>query len=239
MGFAPGLRTAVDLAVHGQFSDLLTRVKHRIQDGLYREHVSFGFRRDVSLPFAAPRAKKPITIRELTASDIPLLFPASEAESNEGEFEVARWRRHVIATETPTCFVGIDETSGRPCYMQWLTGAAHNAQIQTLGSFPILQSNEALLENAYTPSQYRGMGIMSAAMALIAERAVDIGARYVITFVDQDNVASLKGCQRSGFSAHLIRRQREYAFGLFRTLRFEALPDGFSMPHERAVTSRI
>ena len=148
-------------------------------------------------------------------------------EANE-----VRWRRHVIATKLPTCFVAINETSGQPCYIQWLTGAAYNAQIQTLGAFPVLQADEALLENAYTPAQYRGLGIMSAAMAMIAERARDLGARYVITFVDQHSVASLKGCQRSGFSAHLIRREREYAFGLFRTLRFEALPNGFLMPHD-------
>jgi len=232
MSFVPGFRTAVDLVIRGDFAALLSRLRRRLGDGLYREHLSFGLRRDISLPFRAPKAKLPVTIREIREGDVPLLFPAEDVTPDGCEPDDVRWRKHVLATKLPTCFVAVDEATGQPCYIHWLTGAAHNAQIQALGSFPMLEADEALLENAYTPVRYRGLGIMSAAMALIAERALDLGARYVITFVDQHNIASLKGCRRSGFSAHLIRRQREYAFGLFRTLRFEALPDGFLMPHE-------
>ncbi|GJD73630.1 GNAT family N-acetyltransferase [Methylobacterium goesingense] len=234
MSVVPGLKTALDLTIRGQFSELLPRITRHLRQGFYREHLSFGLRRDIFIPFLTPRAKLSISVREIKDSDIPLLFPAAELTSDGREPDEVRWRKQVIATKLPSCFVAVDEGTGQPCYMQWLTGAAYNSQIQTLGSFPLLQSDEALLENAYTPSQYRGLGIMSAAMALIAERARDLGARYVITFVDQHNIASLKGCQRSGFSAHLIRRQREYVFGLFRTLQFEALPNGFLMPHEKS-----
>lgn len=232
MSFVPGFRTAVDLVIRGEFEGLVTRLRGRVGQGLYREHLSFGLRRDISVPFPAPTAKLPITVREIRESDVALLFPAADVTPAGHESDDVRWRRHVLGTRLPTCFVAVDETTGQPCYMHWLTAAAYNAQIQALGSFPMLQADEAVLENAYTPARYRGLGIMSAAMALIAERARDLGARYVITFVDQHNIASLKGCRRAGFSAHLIRRQREYAFGLFRTLRFEALPDDFRMPHE-------
>jgi RimJ/RimL family protein N-acetyltransferase len=50
------------------------------------------------------------------------------------------------------------------------------------------------------------LGIMSAAMALIAERATEVGARHVLTFVDQHNIASLKGCQRAGFHPQRLAR---------------------------------
>ena len=108
--------------------------------------------------------------------------------------------------------------------MQWLFGYSDNAFIRQLGGFPELAQNEALLENAYTPAKYRGLGIMSAAMAQIAERATDFGARYVITFVNEDNVASLKGCQRSGFAPHLLHHRKQMLFGLLRRDRFEELP---------------
>ena len=81
------------------------------------------------------------------------------------------------------------------------------------------------MENAYTPSRYRGLGIMSAAMAQIAERAVDFGASHVITFVDEDNVASLKGCQRAGFNPQLLHHRIRVAFGLFKQDRFEPLTE--------------
>ena len=67
---------------------------------------------------------------------------------------------------------------------------------------------------------------MSAAMALIAERAADIGARHVLTFVGLDNIASLKGCQRAGFNPLLLHRATRIGFGTLRRDRFEALPEG-------------
>ncbi|MFL5111096.1 MAG: hypothetical protein ACJ8DL_10390 [Microvirga sp.] len=55
--------------------------------------------------------------------------------------------------------------------MQWLMSSDQNWQIQTIGAFPKLKPDEALLENAYTPASHRGLGIMPAAMALIAAKA--------------------------------------------------------------------
>jgi RimJ/RimL family protein N-acetyltransferase len=104
--------------------------------------------------------------------------------------------------------------------------SADNDFIQSLGGFPQLAPNEALLENAYTPANYRGLGIMSAAMALIAERAADFGARYVLTFVDEQNTPSLKGCERSGFHPHMLHHRMQKGFGVIRKDRFEMLRAG-------------
>jgi RimJ/RimL family protein N-acetyltransferase len=50
-------------------------------------------------------------------------------------------------------------------------------------------------------------------MAQIAERADQFGARCVVTFVDEGNAASLKGCARAGFVPYLRRQEQ---FRLFR-----------------------
>jgi RimJ/RimL family protein N-acetyltransferase len=105
--------------------------------------------------------------------------------------------------------------------MQWVVPAAENQRLKQVSGnlYPTLQPEEALLEGAYTPEAYRGMGIMGAAMALVAERAADHGARWVITFVDEHNPASFKGCVRAGFSPYLRRHER---FRLFhRSVSFE------------------
>jgi RimJ/RimL family protein N-acetyltransferase len=87
--------------------------------------------------------------------------------------------------------------------------------------YPLLQPDEALLEGAFTPQAYRGLGIMGAAMSLVAQRAADHGARWVITFVDEQNAASFKGCVRAGFSPYLRRCER---FRLFhRSVSFEPI----------------
>jgi hypothetical protein len=94
--------------------------------------------------------------------------------------------------------------------MQWVIPAAENNRLREFfgNLYPALRPDEALLEGAYTPVPYRGMGIMGAAMALVAERAADHGARWVITFVEEQNQASFKGCVRAGFSAYLRRHER-------------------------------
>ena len=53
---------------------------------------------------------------------------------------------------------------------------------------------------------------MSTAMASIAERGTDLGARWVLTFVGTENTASLKGCARAGFSTYTGRLQEWRAF---------------------------
>jgi hypothetical protein len=54
----------------------------------------------------------------------------------------------------------------------------------------------------------RAACLAPAAMAQIAERADQFGARWVVTFVDEGNAASLKGCARAGFVPYLRRDER-------------------------------
>src|SRR5258708_31525036 len=54
---------------------------------------------------------------------------------------------------------------------------------------------------------------MACAMAQIAERARPLGVRWVITFVDETSVPSLKGCAKAGFVPYVRRLE---SFRLFR-----------------------
>jgi RimJ/RimL family protein N-acetyltransferase len=107
--------------------------------------------------------------------------------------------------------------------MQWAIPSGENDRMRAFfgNLFPALGPNEALLEGAYTPPAYRGKGIMSEAMARVAENAGALGARWVITFVDQRNTASLKGCVRAGFAPYLKRHERFRL--LHRQVRFEPI----------------
>jgi hypothetical protein len=201
MSILPGASRALHLLAEGRLSALRGKLESRMRGGLYREDLSYGLRRDLRLPFAAPQAKIPIAVREARASDADPLFSPDAPGAVPEEREDLAWRRELLATGLPTCFVAVDERDGTPCYAQWLMAAEQNDKIQAIGSFPLLQPGEALLENAYTPPRYRGFGIMPAAMALIAERAVELSAWSVITFVHHDNIPSLKGCRKAGFSA--------------------------------------
>ncbi len=201
---------------------LRMRVAGRLRLGLRFETIRFGLRRDLAQPFPAPAAKIPISVRPLAESDLPALLAVDATTSPEDRFQIAS-RRVMADRHLAGGFVAVDERDGRPCYVQWLFGAGDNDFVRRLQGFPQLAPDEALLEGAYTPASHRGLGIMPAAMALIAEKAEAIGARYVITFVDLTNIPSLKGCQRSGFSPDLLHRLVGLGFGFFRRDSFTKL----------------
>ena len=193
--------------------------------GLYETSCRFGLRRDLSKPLQTPVAKIPITVRPATADDMEALFSDAAAAGNPEEQSQLAWRRDFAIIVGKGCFVAIDSRDGTPCYAQWLFSSSENPAIARVGGFPPLALDEALLENAYTPVNYRGQRIMSAAMAMIAERAADFGARYVMTYVRDSNIASLKGCVRAGFYPHLLHTQVRACFGLIKKDTYEVLPE--------------
>lgn len=199
------------------------KVLEEFRRWLYSDSFSFGLRRDLQQPFVAPPAKIPILVRPLAENDKPKIF-ADEGYS-------LHIRHDFLDENIPTCYLATT-TDGDPCYIQWLMSPSHNRQIQAYfrGLFPVLASDEALLEYAYTLEKYRGQKIMPSAMAQFAEKAADFGARWVITFVEQDNIPALKGCKNAGFYPYLIRRERWRLFR--RSLTFTPLPDGTPYPFD-------
>lgn len=197
-----------------------SRIARRLEQGIYSGSRRYGLRRDLTVPLETPKAKIPIEIRPLQLEDLEILLPIACAE----HAEIAA-RRRLVALLPTGCHVAVDLRTNTPCYMQWLVGHKDNPRIRKVGGFPDMKPDEALLEGAYTPPAHRGLRIMSEAMALIAEKAHDLGARYVLTFVAEDNIASLKGCQRSGFNPHLMHSYRQFGYELYRQNRFAVLPD--------------
>ncbi len=228
--FPHQLDRALYLAREGRYAEIGKRLASR----LYEEWFSYGLRRDLSIALEVPKARIPISIREIRDTDIPHLFPETTAHLPQDEQREIEARRAHLSRNIPTCYVAIDSRNERPCFAQWLMGPQQNEEIQRFfnGRFPLLQPDEALLENAYTPLEYRGKGIMPTAMAMIAERAIDTGCRYVLTFVARENIPSLKGCTKAGFSPHLLRHDIRILFHLFKRRRFTHLPDGFVFAHE-------
>jgi RimJ/RimL family protein N-acetyltransferase len=210
----------------GRAGELAARLAGRWKLGFHAEQTRYGLLRDVSQKFAAPPAKIPLAVRPLQDRDLPALFGHAGPESELAERLEVAWRHAFIEKGAHGGFVAIDERSDTPCYVQWLLSPRDNGFIAKLGGFPPLADGEALLENAYTPPAFRGLGVMAAAMAQIAKRAGDFGASKVLTFVATDNIASLKGCQRAGFHPHLLHRRSRFGFGLFTRDRFETLPEG-------------
>lgn len=195
-----------------QAARLRQKVAGRMQQGFYSEFMGYGLRRDLGQPLEKPQAKIPLYIRPLKVEDLGILLPLmSDLEDSEKKQII--WRRHFYKKIPNGCFVAIDARTDKPCYMQWLLGSNDNPSLARFKSFPRLERKEALLEQAYTIPSHRGLGIMSAAMAEIAERAEDFGAEHVFTFVEGKGKASLKACRHAGFEPYLLHRRIQIGYG--------------------------
>lgn len=205
---------------------LRQRIQGRFKPALVSRTVRYGLRRDLTVPIEHVAAKIPISVRRMTAADLEILLPEDASALPPADQMEVQWRRiFVDKVGFAEGFVAIDERDGQPAYMQWLFGHRQNDKVEQLGGFPALGRDEALLESAYTPPSHRGLGIMSAAMALFAEQAADVEARYVHTFVGVENIASLKGCRRAGFDPHLVHTRRFRLFGLIKDDAFDVMAE--------------
>lgn len=212
------LHNAFQLVVKGHFSVLFNEVRKRV----YSKSISYGLQRDLNNDFQAPAAKIEIKIRPLEKEDLPKLLDTNNASSIDPR--IITNQMGIVNANLPTCYVAVT-VNNEPCYMQWLIGSDSNKEIKEHfnGVFPTLKEDEALLEGAFSNPSYRGLRIMPRAMALIAEKARKINARKVNTFVDVTNIASLKGCERSGFKPYLLRKDKWFLFN--RTITFHPLSD--------------
>jgi GNAT superfamily N-acetyltransferase len=175
---------------------------------VYSDSTSLGLRRDLSRPFIPPDAKIPLTVRPLAAGDdLSSLDPVPGLPADEAYSRLVQ--RRLLHSGLQTCYLALT-SDGQPCFMQWVVPASENDRLRAIfgNLYPVLGAQEALLEGAYTPQAHRGKGIMGAAMARVAEQAGKVGARWVITFVDETNEASLKGCVRAGFTPYVKRYER-------------------------------
>ena len=206
----------------GRVSRLRARVHARLALCRETRTVRIGLVRDLDVPWERPSAKIPISVRPMVREDLATLLAPPPGSALKEQLEVA-WRKEYVDHHLARAWVAVDERDGSPCYVQWLLGASENDFILAQHTFPALEADQALLENAYTAVSHRGLGIMSAAMAAIAERATDLDARYVLTFVGDDNIASLKGCRRAGFAPHLLHHKVQRFYGLRETNTFEIL----------------
>lgn len=135
---------------------------------------------------------------------------AQELETARGvEYLELRWRARWCADDVRKLYVAADADSS-PVYAQWLIGPheqARPAAARHLGGTRRLAEDERILEGAYTFPRMRGRGLMRDCMAQLIDHAFAEGATRVWTYVETDNVASLRGCAAVGFSPRSLRRQ--------------------------------
>jgi RimJ/RimL family protein N-acetyltransferase len=179
---------------------------------LFSTRRFLGLRCDLSVAPRIPQAKLSVS---MTARGSDFAGFSDELRSVAGRASLDAFvRQRMVERGVQTLYVAETE-AGDDIYAQWLVTPA---TLETLdrfspGRYPRLAVDEALVEGAYTFSDFRGLGVMAAGMAQLMATAHASGARAVITYVGEDNIPSLRGCARVGFELDHLRTNRR-RFGM-------------------------
>ena len=215
-------------------SDYLRRMEFR---GLTRkairlahsDHPGIVVRKDLTIEPQAPRRSDRPTIRPATSTDILSLTGSDrEADRDPDDLWERRLRRHIHELLGPEgCYVAEDADAG-PGFMQYLFTAADNDRLQAAfpGLFPVLATDEALVEFLYVSHGSRSPGPAVDGIRQVADEARQRGADSVISFIDQDNRGALFVNHLAGFTADGIRWSRRRFFR--KSYVFEPWPDDVS-----------
>jgi hypothetical protein len=207
------LSMSLDLARNGEGKEVVSMVRTKF----WGAQIASGLARDMTVPFPAPEAKIPISLRLIRPDDVPKVLNMEEPGISPMERNHIASRLDMLEAGFATCFVAVT-LDDEPCYIQWLITPEENDLLHREfdNQFPQLAEGEILLEGAFTPVAFRGQRIMPAAMAQLAEKAGQLGATRVLTFVGLPNIPSIKGCERAGFVPY-TNREIVYRLGSRRT----------------------
>jgi hypothetical protein len=194
------LRYLTDVVRAGGLRHAAEMTRRRIWDS----HTHLVLRCDLAGIPPVPPAQIPVEMRE---TDVATFrgFTAELERTQGSDAHDTRVRMQACEDGVKALFVAT--VDGQPAYCQWLVRGEQQDAIHrhSPGTYAPLQPDEVLLEGAYTFTPFRGKKAMAAGMVQLLHIARDEGARAAITYVADDNVPSLRGCARVGFT---LDRQR-------------------------------
>ena len=126
------------------------------------------------------------------------------------EYRDVHVRVRMCANGVRTLYMSLDP-DGNAIYAQWLVAPGDEVPLQATipNQFPNLLPHDWLVEGAYTFVARRRLGAMGDGMHQLLMAARDAGARRVITYVSEANLASLRGCANVGFTLDHVRVTRQ------------------------------
>jgi hypothetical protein len=176
----------------------------RLRRRLWSDYVFVGLTSDLSAPLVK-RSELPIEMRPVDPASFRGFRDEFGRASPRDALE-AFGRQQMCDAGVETLYVAI-AGDGRPIYAQWCITPSARAALARLcpGYYPPLRDGEVLLEGAYTFTAFRGMRAMADGMSQLVCGARQAGARAALTYVNIDNVPSLRGCAACGFRADHVR----------------------------------
>jgi len=149
--------------------------------------------------------------------DMQEMLELARAEGKESAYELIG-RKLFYDSGFRDCYVARSADTNELCFIQWMISPqVCQGLYRDFGNMlPMLESTDLWMENSYTFKKYRGKKLYPSALVDLAQIARDKGFKRILTYVREDNIASIKGCERAGFQ--IFGRGTEVKF-LFPTRR--------------------
>ncbi len=149
--------------------------------------------------------------------DMEEVGAAGKSEGGESAWELIG-RKWYYDSGFRDCYLARDRATGEPCFVQFVVPRAQYDQIDPgFGHrLPPIRDDELWMENSYTFKKFRGKKVMSSVLIDLGEIARKQGFRRIVTYIREDNVPSIKGCQRAGFKVYGRVPERKFLFSTTR-----------------------
>ena len=186
---------------------------------IYSQELAFGFKRDLSNDYSKRRALISINIRKYSHDD-EIFF-----EDNMTTGLIEQMQTPYVATNK----------DGDPCFRCWMLDSSENGKLQEFweGTFPILSSDEVLIENVFTVPKYRSMAVFPAALCELAEIYKEKGFKFAISFGETTNLNTTRSFAYTGFEPYILRIIKWRFFR--KKIQFENIPDHLLEDYKKAI----
>jgi ribosomal protein S18 acetylase RimI-like enzyme len=207
------------LAEYGGPGSLLSNARKMI----YRKALAVGLEKDLGEADIEVKGDIDYSLKLATPDDMEEIVRHLRNGSGDSVPNLIQ-RKWFYDAGFHNCYLARTTATNEPCYMQWTISRhdenAGSAVFNSSFTYPRLGDQDVQLDDAYTFVKYRGRRIMPSVMNKLFQIARAKGYKRVVTYVDADNEASLKGCYRVGFRPF---EQVERTVLLFST-RFKIIP---------------
>ena len=162
-------------------------------------------------------AKVKYTLRLASKEDIDEVLRKAKTESKDMAQNLV-YRRWLYEEGYHNCYIARTADTNEICFLQFIIYPEDEKLLQ--GRFriwlPELKEDEAIIEGTYTFEKFRGNRLHPAITAEQLRICKSKGIKRVISYVEKNNLASLKGFERAGYTPFEEIYKQRILFGVRR-----------------------
>jgi ribosomal protein S18 acetylase RimI-like enzyme len=168
---------------------------------IYSRDILFGLEKTLSAEGVQVESRLLYTLCKATEKDMDEVLSRVKTESKPATHELIE-RKWFYECGFHDCYIARTIDTGEICCIAWLLSVEDNDSITRdfQNRLPGLKKDELLLENCYTFEKYRGNDLMPSVVLSLWGIAKARGAKRLVTYVRQENVASLRVFEKLKFN---------------------------------------